>query len=325
MNRDERGPWYLITALVIGIGAGLVYAWFLAPVSYVDISPVSLREEHKDQYRALIAAAYGANGDLVRARARLDQLEDPDIVRTLTIQAQRTLVSAGQENISHYLGQLALALSQEPTASQTLELILPVPPASPSPNPDSNDEEPGETPAEQEVDPGVDSDEEDSKDTPAATETPIAGNVSTSHASYTRPAATPPSTSAANSAAPLPTRTPTSTLGAPFVVKKDASIICNPKNRKPLIMVEATDASGKPVPGLQVLVQWVGGEDRFFTGLKTEKGLGYADFTMNPGVSYTVQMADGGQQVRGLTASECRVSGSNETYWGSWHISYEQR
>jgi hypothetical protein len=318
VNTEERGPWYLLTALVIGVGAGLFYAWILAPVTYIDISPVSLHEEHKDQYRALIASAYAANGDLARARARLNQLEDPDIVMTLTIQAQRSLATAGQENLSHYLGLLALALSEETAGPPTMESGIIAEPLSPSiPEPTGETlEEPTEEPTE-EVSSG--------SLIPLPSETPSTLNISNTNSSTTRPANNQTPTSPALAAAPLPTRTPTSTPGAPFVVKKDASIICNPRHKRPLIMVEAYDASGNPVPGLQVLVRWSGGEDRFFTGLKTEKGLGYADFTMTPGISYTVQMAEGGQQVQGLTASECRIAGSSETYWGSWHILYEQR
>ena len=64
MNRDQRGPWYLLTGLVLGVALGLVYAWVLAPVKYVDTVPDMLREDYKAQYRALVAAAYMATGDL---------------------------------------------------------------------------------------------------------------------------------------------------------------------------------------------------------------------------------------------------------------------
>jgi hypothetical protein len=58
MNSEERGPWYLLTGMVIGIVLGLVYAWVVQPVRYVNTSPGSLRVEFKDRYRALIASAY---------------------------------------------------------------------------------------------------------------------------------------------------------------------------------------------------------------------------------------------------------------------------
>lgn len=313
MNREERGPWYLITALVIGIGAGLFYAWILAPVTFIDIAPVSLREEYKEQYRVLIAAAYAANNDLARARARLDQLEDPDIVRTLTMQAQRSLITAGQENISHSLGMLALALTQEGPAVQPLPVVDDPPDEELNPTPlEELDDTPTETPLS-------------ASPTQPPPQTPSTFNISNTNPSPTSPASTLSPNALAPSITPLPSLTPTSTPGAPFVLRKDVSLTCSPKQTRPLIIVEAYDASGNPVPGLQVLVQWLGGEDRFYTGLKSEKGPGYGDFTMTPGITYTLRMIEGSQPVQGLIANECRASGSSETYWGSWHLIYDQR
>ena len=75
-GQRERGPWYLLTGLIIGVVFGVLYAWLVSPVEYVDTPPASLRADFKDQYRVMIAAAYMANGDLLRARARLDLLQD---------------------------------------------------------------------------------------------------------------------------------------------------------------------------------------------------------------------------------------------------------
>jgi hypothetical protein len=88
-------------------------------------------------------------------------------------------------------------------------------------------------------------------------------------------------------------------------------------------MVEALDAAGSPVPGVQVLVQWQGGEDRFFTGLKPELGTGYADFEMTPSITYTVQLAEGGLPIPGLIASECETT-AGERHWGAWHLIFVQ-
>jgi len=71
MNLKRDIP-YLILALVIGIGLGLVYAWFISPIEYVDATPQVLRADFKDDYRVAIAAAYAATGNLERARSRLN-------------------------------------------------------------------------------------------------------------------------------------------------------------------------------------------------------------------------------------------------------------
>ena len=82
MNGENRGPWYLLTGLVLGIALGLIYAWVFQPVTVYryGLRP-PLRGDFKDQYRALIAAAYLGNGDLLRARARLELLKDEDMFR----------------------------------------------------------------------------------------------------------------------------------------------------------------------------------------------------------------------------------------------------
>ncbi len=72
--RKKQGHWYLLTGILIGFLAGLVIAWIIQPVEYTDTSPASLQLTYKDRYRVLIAAAYAASGDLVRAKARLELL-----------------------------------------------------------------------------------------------------------------------------------------------------------------------------------------------------------------------------------------------------------
>lgn len=64
---ENRGPWYLVTGLLLGLGVGLLLAWVILPVPYVASTPVSLRSDFKDEYRYLIASAYTATGNLERA------------------------------------------------------------------------------------------------------------------------------------------------------------------------------------------------------------------------------------------------------------------
>ncbi len=54
------------------------------------------------------------------------------------------------------------------------------------------------------------------------------------------------------------------------------------------IYVQNSDAS--EIPGQAVRVYWAGGESTFFTGLKPERGLDYADFQMEAGSNYAIEM-----------------------------------
>jgi hypothetical protein len=57
-----------------------------------------------------------------------------------------------------------------------------------------------------------------------------------------------------------------------------------------VIEVRVQDPRGDPLPGMPVRVRWTGGESTFLTGLKPERGLDYADFAMETGVEYVIDM-----------------------------------
>jgi hypothetical protein len=121
MNKERRPPIFLLTGLVIGVVLGLLYAWVLTPVESVETNPSTLSDGYKDAYREIIAEAYIANGDLGRAKARLDLLGDEDPVRALTVQAQITLGEEGSETIAQALGILAANLAGETGPLPTIE------------------------------------------------------------------------------------------------------------------------------------------------------------------------------------------------------------
>ena len=111
--KNERGNLYLLTGLLIGIALGIAYTRLIDPHLYLDPSPAALGEKAKDQYRAMIAQAYVADGSLERARARLDLLQEPDEAARLDEQAQRTLAQGGPTEQTRALTQLAAALRQD--------------------------------------------------------------------------------------------------------------------------------------------------------------------------------------------------------------------
>jgi hypothetical protein len=99
--------------------------------------------------------------------------------------------------------------------------------------------------------------------------------------------------------------------------------VCDPLLAEPLIQVHVSDAAGGPVSGAEVLVIWDEGQDRFFTGLKPELGLGYADFSMTEGVTYSLQLSATGEPITGLSTFACSDEQA-EDYLGSWLLQFEQ-
>ena len=315
MNQEKRGNWYLLTGLVIGVILGLVYAWVIQPVKYVDTPPASLRQDFKDRYRALIAAAYAANGDLLRAQARLALLRDEDAYRKLSEQAQRTLAENGSADEARALGLLAVALGQAPPTpaatfplAQETEVTESAPPTgaflapltetfSPTPSFTLTPEPPPASPTLSTM--------------PLTLAVTNLANPSPTETFKPRPSTTP-----------APSRTPTSTPGGPFVFLSGEKI-CQSKLSAPLFQIEALDRFGQPVPGVLVIVTWKDGEERFFTGLKPEIGPGYADFTPTPGIVYSLRLGEGGEVVTNQTALECKGAGG-ASYWGAWLLKFIQ-
>jgi hypothetical protein len=276
---ERRGSLYLLTGLLLGMAIGLVYSLYLEPVQYTDLAPDLLAEADKDQYRALIAVAYLANGDLVRARARLALLKDADPYNALAAQAQRWLAEGKAADEARALGLLAADLAQ---AQATLLAPTAATPAGLSPSP------------------------------PAAVAPSPAGSIATPS----------PAETLASPAATLASPQPTPSAQKPFVLRKREAI-CDPALGKGLIIVYVWDAQGNELPGVEIIVNWEGGEDRFFTGLKPDLGLGYADFAMQAEVVYSLRIASGGEPVFNLSAPPCTAA-NGEAFPGVWILEFVQ-
>jgi hypothetical protein len=104
---------------------------------------------------------------------------------------------------------------------------------------------------------------------------------------------------------PLPQYT-----GDPFVLK-DRKGICDLEIMN-LIQVYVIDKSGKPVPGVEAIVTWQGGEDHFFTGLKPSIDPGYADFLMDPDGVYNLRLANGSEAATKISSPNCKLDSGFE-------------
>jgi len=301
--------WYLITGLLIGLGIGLLAAWVVAPVRFSDTTPSSLRIDRKDEYRYLIASSFAANGDLVRARARLEVLQDSDPIKALGEQAQRMISTGSALPEVQVLADLSTAIQNQLAENPSPSVEIPLTASATNLVSSTPAENPTASPS------------------PSATETPFS---SPSPSASPSPSPSPTQTSEVTATlqpkpistmAPRATNTITPTITAPFKITK-VSPFCEP-SQPGLLQVYLTNSDGKPAPGIEVVVTWSDGEEHFFTGLKPEMGNGYADFVMAENVDYSLTLSGGGVQVPNLQAGKCGLLQSN-AYPGGIRLDFKQ-
>lgn len=243
----------LIFGLIVGVAAGLAYAWGVSPVVEYDTEPWQLRQPDKAHYVVAIMLDYGYDADLNRAVNRLLELQlegDPiqavaNIACNLAsagyidsnsgLRAVRTMMTFYQLQGKQGCADTLLPSLQEPPPTTVVEVVIPtatfVPPATKTPTPDGPS---GPTPT------------------------------------------------------PFRVVVPTTAPQTEYILA-NISTFCS-STASGLIEVEVQDVDGEGVPGQQVRVRWDAGNDTFYTGLKPERGPGYADFSMTAGNGYTVDL-----------------------------------
>jgi hypothetical protein len=118
--------------------------------------------------------------------------------------------------------------------------------------------------------------------------------------------------------APSPTPVPTFQL-------VEQTAVCAGPGQPGQIAVRVRDASGNELPGIELVVSWSTGQDRFFTGLWPEQGAGYADFDMAPQVEYEVALASFRSDVaEGLTSELVPGLCPTSTMALDWRVAFQQ-
>ena len=121
---------------------------------------------------------------------------------------------------------------------------------------------------------------------------------------------------------PRPTRTPIPTASIPFELVSQTEV-CNANLTDGLMQISVLDRHRHQMPGVEINISWSGGEESFFTGLKPEIANGYADYVMQAGVTYAVQVERAGALVSGLSAPSCPAS-EGQTYLGGLKLVFQQ-
>jgi hypothetical protein len=291
----KRIPWDIALALLAGLGLGLVYSWGISPTRIVDAQPSALRTDFRDEYRAVIAAAYHATGNLPRAQARLSLLGDANPIEALNAQAQRMQASGERYEHADQVAALALALDDEHSNAPISTPVV-----------------------------GVTESIDNTDSTSTATLPPpppdipilLTGTPETPEVVETQPTAT------IGVPTPRPTRTPIPTLGVPFTLTGQETI-CDSNLPDGLLQVLVLSSKRRQMAGVEIVITWDSGKEQFFTGLKPELGNGYADYIMTPGTTYAVQLARGSDVALSIMAPPCQTT-SGETFFGGIKLTFQQ-
>lgn len=285
--QEERRqpPYYLLTGLLLGLAIGFILTMVILPVQYSNVPPETLNSTDKDRYRLMIAMAFQANQDLGRASARLGLLRDDDIAGQLIQQSRRSQTKSD--------AQVLLNLAQ----------VIQNPLAQPLVSSQSTDESPA-------------NEQGSSISSPTETMLPTENLDETLSATMT-----PQPTRQQSNVVIQNSPTPNISADLPFQLTEN-EIICNASYSESLIQVEVFDKEGEPLPDARIIVTWSTGQDTFFTGFYPEISLGYADFTMTPGLIYSVKVGNISELVTNLTASEC-TDDSENSFWGSIYLRFD--
>lgn len=278
-SKDDRGWWIggFLFGFVIGLTLSLMYGWVLDPRPE-PVRPAALRPSDKQLYLRLIALAFAQDEDESRARARLATLEDPNIDQAVVILTEQYIDQ--ERDVRDIVALVSLARVLGQTSREMLAFVAtptPLPTATPTPAP---------TPTPR----------------PTATPTPLTP-VPTPTATFrpepspTQTATDTPTDTPVPTGTPTPTRTATvtqtPTLGpdSPFGVAQSV-VLCDDTTNGGLLRVYVRDRLGVGLPGVEIKITWSGGQDSFFTGFKPEIDSGYADFQMEQGQRYQVELVE---------------------------------
>jgi hypothetical protein len=256
-NRPRRlfSLWGLIFGLFVGIGGGLTYAWVVNPVVEYSTEPWQLRPEDRAHYIVAITLAFAGDSNLNKAVERLIALRgenfSADIFQQVADAACR-LASTGYVDSNSGLTAIRSMMTfyQLQGRSGCADTLLPAGDLAP---------------------------------------TPVVV-IDASTPTLPPPATKTPTPASAVGATPTPPRiiVPTSVPQRDFVLA-NVSTFCDPQISG-VIEVFVQDFGSVGIAGMPVRVRWDGGEDTFYTGLKPERGPAYADFQMEEGKGYIIDM-----------------------------------
>lgn len=265
--------WALLLGLLVGIGGGVFFAWVIAPVQETETLPRQLNAVAKADYVVAVALRFGYDSDLSRAVDALIALR---------------LGNDPFQGVADIACQLASTGYVDSTAGiralRSLQIFYRLQGKAGC--------------ADALVDDA----------TPIAVLTVV---VATSTPTLAPPPPTKTATPSSGTPAPIVEIVPTTRPRQQYV-GDIVTTFCSAR-QSGTIEVFVQDYDGQGIPGQVIRVRWDGGTDDFVTGLKPERDTGYADFTMEAGFNYTIDMpAQSDPLAQPIIAETCLTSDGAE-------------
>lgn len=275
----------LLIGLALGAGAGLLYAWVVDTRVEFNTDPWQLKAQDKAQYMAAIALGYAYDGDLNKAIQRLVELRPQSDPIQEVANIACNLATTGYASTSSGMRAIrSMMLFYQLQGRSGCADQL--------------------IAAQDEATPVAMIDVPTPTSLPPASKTP-----------------TPETTLRATATAPrvaISTSLPQSSYEVVGI-----NTFCD-VSHSGVIEVFVQDFSGEGVPGEAVRVRWDEGEDTFYTGLKPERGPGYADFQMEEGKAYLVELPGRSDPTsQPLVAASCNTEDGDDAI-GSYRVFFRQ-
>ncbi len=244
-----------IIGLVLGIGGGLFFAWYVSPIPEFDNEPWQLTADAKADFVVAIMLRYSQDGDVGRAvQSLIDLRLSGDPIQTVADMACSLASTGYANNVSGVRAIRAMMSFYQPQ---------------------------GRTGCADSLIPADNVAATDVIEITVPTNTPTLAPPATKTPTPLRPAGGSPT--------PALVIVPTSAPQSDFIYV-NATTFCD-ANASGMIEVYVYAVNGATgIPGQAIRVRWDGGESIFFTGLKPERGAAYADFQMEADRSYIVDM-----------------------------------
>jgi hypothetical protein len=287
--RRPRSPlawWAVLVGLALGISAGLYVSWVLFPTVETDTTPDQLREQDRNQVVVAIMLSFSYDSDLGLAISRLSELQLGDDPLQAVADIACDLARSGY--VDSNAGLRAVR------AMRTFYRLQGRSGCADTLIPDVTDPQeiiinvPTSTPTLP----------------PPPTKTPGAADATATPAGLVVVPTTPPQSEFEGS------------IFQTFCDRELSGII--------EVFVRAVgDTEG--IAGQTIRVRWDAGSDTLITGLKPERGAGYADFQMEAGLSYTISMPGLSDPVASpIVAERCFTDDGSEAIT-SYRVAFVRR